>query len=93
LAADQFHYDAEVSAGMSIGGRSLAIALAKGVDPYLIDGTVNATGYAAGGLGLVLRKIQSGYVRFYAVVMLLGVVGLLGYMFYLFNTLTQGTGR
>ncbi len=92
LAADQFHYDAEVSTGMSIAGRSFALFLAKGIDPYVIDAGVNSTGYAAGGIGLILRKLQSGYVRFYAVVMLLGVVGMLGYIFYLLQATTQGMG-
>lgn len=84
LAADQFHYDAELVTGMSVGGRTVGMLLSKAVDPFLIDGTVNATGYAAGGLGLVLRKLQSGYVRFYAMVMLLGVLALVGYL--LFST-------
>lgn len=81
LAADQFHYDAELVAGMSIGGRTLGNLLDKTVDPYLVDGAVNATGYTAGGLGMLLRKLQSGYVRFYALIMLLGVLFVVGYLF------------
>ena len=82
LAADQFHYDAELMTGMSVGGRTVGLALAKGVDPFLIDGAVNATGYAAGAMGLILRKLQSGYVRFYALIMLLGVLAIVGYLLF-----------
>ena len=80
LEADQFHYDSELMTGMSVGGRTVGLALSKGVDPFLIDGTVNATGYAAGAMGLILRKLQSGYVRFYALIMLLGVLAIVGYL-------------
>ncbi|MHB8637162.1 MAG: NADH-quinone oxidoreductase subunit L [Fimbriimonadaceae bacterium] len=82
LAGDQFHFDAGLVNGVSAGGRAVGLALSRGVDPYLVDGTVNATGYAAGAMGLVLRKLQSGYVRFYALVMLLGVLAVVGYLLF-----------
>ena len=82
LAADQFHFDAELMTGMSVGGRTVGLTLSKGVDPFLIEGAVNATGYAAGAMGLILRRLQSGYVRFYALIMLLGVLAIVGYLLF-----------
>jgi NADH-quinone oxidoreductase subunit L len=44
------------------------------VDVGLIDGAVNGAGNRAQGIGGVLRKLQSGYIRSYAVWVLAGAV-------------------
>ena len=50
----------------------------KGGDVALIDGAViNGSARAVGGFASVVRLIQSGYLYWYALVMILGVVGLL----------------
>jgi len=54
-------------------------ALWKGVDAGLIDGSVNGTGRMVRGGGSILRKLQTGSVRAYAVSLFLGVVLMLGY--------------
>ena len=47
------------------------------VDENLIDGAVNGVGGAAVGSGQLLRKLQSGFVRSYAAMMLVGIALLL----------------
>jgi NADH-quinone oxidoreductase subunit L len=51
----------------------------KGVDVRVIDGAVNGVGDIVGGGSEVLRRIQTGSVRVYAVSVLLGVVLIVGY--------------
>ena len=47
------------------------------VDEKVIDGAVNSVGAATVGSGQLLRKLQSGYVRAYAAMMLAGIAILL----------------
>ncbi len=56
--------------GVNIGG-TLALITAVIVDS-LIDAIVNMVGALVRGLGIILRPLQSGYVRSYAFVMLVG---------------------
>jgi NADH-quinone oxidoreductase subunit L len=51
----------------------------RGVDAGLIDGTVNAVGLVVRGWSAVLRRMQTGSVRAYAMSFFVGVVALLGY--------------
>ncbi len=58
--------------------RIMGQGLWKGGDVALIDGAViNGSARAVGGFASVVRLIQSGYLYWYALVMILGVVGLL----------------
>ena len=57
-------------------GKGLALLSANVVDRRMIDGVVNGTGGAVARLSEGLRRLQTGYVRSYAVVFLLGVVAL-----------------
>lgn len=78
-ARNQFGYDETmVSAGVD-GGRVLGTFAWKQVDAGLIDGVVNDVGKAAAGGGMLLRLLQTGFVRTYALMMLVGVVGILAY--------------
>jgi NADH-quinone oxidoreductase subunit L len=54
-------------------------ALWRGMDAGLIDGTVNAVGLIVRGWSAVLRRLQTGSVRAYAMSFFLGVVTILGY--------------
>ena len=54
-------------------------ALWKGVDVRVIDGSVNGVGQAVARSSEILRRIQTGSVRTYAVSLFLGVVLILGY--------------
>ncbi len=54
-------------------------ALWRGVDAGVIDGAVNGTGALVRGSSSVLRRLQSGSMRTYALSLFLGVVTILGY--------------
>ena len=56
----------------------------KGVDAGVIDGAVNGTGAFVGAGSSVLRRLQTGSVRAYAVSVFLGVVTVLGYYMWRF---------
>ncbi|MCR4374388.1 MAG: NADH-quinone oxidoreductase subunit L [Acidobacteria bacterium] len=51
----------------------------KGVDAGIIDGSVNGVGLMVRGWSAVLRRVQTGSVRAYAMSIFLGVVTILGY--------------
>jgi NADH-quinone oxidoreductase subunit L len=51
----------------------------KRVDARLIDGAVNGVAETIGGMGELLRRLQTGSVRAYAASVFAGVVCVLGY--------------
>jgi NADH-quinone oxidoreductase subunit L len=51
----------------------------RGMDVRLVDGAVNTTGQIVAGFSAVLRLLQSGSVKTYAVSTFIGVVAILGY--------------
>ena len=51
----------------------------KGVDAGIVDGSVNGVGLVVRGWSAVLRRVQTGSVRAYAMSFFLGVVTILGY--------------
>jgi NADH-quinone oxidoreductase subunit L len=51
----------------------------RGVDAGLIDGTVNGVGLVVRGWSAVLRRLQTGSVRAYAMSLFVGTVMILGY--------------
>ena len=51
----------------------------RGVDAGLIDGTVNSVGFAVRGSSAVLRRLQTGSVRAYAMSLFVGVIVIVGY--------------
>jgi NADH-quinone oxidoreductase subunit L len=59
--------------------RTSAGLLWRGVDAGFIDGTVNAVGLVVRGWSTVLRRLQTGSVRAYAMSLFMGVVAMLGY--------------
>jgi NADH-quinone oxidoreductase subunit L len=54
----------------------------KGFDLGFIDGVVNGAGQFTLALGSVLRRIQVGFIRSYAAIILLGALVVLGYFIY-----------
>ncbi|NDJ59670.1 MAG: hypothetical protein GYB67_01015 [Chloroflexi bacterium] len=56
------------------GFNGIGQLLARPVDLGIIDGAVNGVGVVARWLGGLLKPIQTGYVRTYAITLLLGVV-------------------
>jgi NADH-quinone oxidoreductase subunit L len=51
----------------------------RGVDAGVIDGTVNGVGLVVRGWSAVLRRLQTGSVRAYAMSLFVGVVVIVGY--------------
>jgi NADH-quinone oxidoreductase subunit L len=51
----------------------------RGVDAGFVDGTVNGIGLAVRGWSAVLRRMQTGSVRAYAMSLFVGALGVLGY--------------
>ncbi len=80
-AAQQFRYDEMMTKTFVEGGGELGSILNK-TDKGLIDGIVNGIAWMTGFFGDVFRKFQTGNVRWYAAMMLLGGVGLLGYLWW-----------
>ncbi|MFT7724261.1 MAG: NADH-quinone oxidoreductase subunit L [Roseateles sp.] len=60
------------------GARALGTGLWKGGDGLLIDGLViNGSARAVGGIAGLVRRVQTGHLYWYALVMILGVMGLM----------------
>jgi NADH-quinone oxidoreductase subunit L len=57
--------------------RGMGRGLWKGGDQAVIDGLINGSARAVGGLGGALRLLQTGFIYWYALVMVLGVFALL----------------
>jgi NADH-quinone oxidoreductase subunit L len=57
--------------------RGVGVGLWKGGDEALIDGAINGSADGVGAMAGVLRRVQSGYLYWYAFVMILGVVALM----------------
>ncbi|MGQ0520410.1 MAG: NADH-quinone oxidoreductase subunit L [Actinomycetota bacterium] len=72
--------DALYSAVIEAPGRALAAFAAYVVDARVIDGAVNGLGALVRGGGGVLRKVQTGYVRNYALGVAFGATVLLGWV-------------
>lgn len=63
---------------LAAGARLLGMGLWKGGDGALIDGVlINGTARGIGGIASVVRLVQTGYLYWYALVMILGVIGLM----------------
>ncbi len=80
LFANGWYLDTYYSAILVTPGRAVAAFSAYVVDARLIDGIVNGAGGAVHGLANVARKVQTGFVRNYALAFLAGVVGVLVYV-------------
>jgi NADH-quinone oxidoreductase subunit L len=59
--------------------KGLGTAFWKGIDEFIIDGTVNGIAYFFGGISGLIRKMQTGFAQNYALAMVLGGVVLAGY--------------
>jgi NADH-quinone oxidoreductase subunit L len=59
------------------GARMLGTGLWKGGDQAVIDGAINGSANAVGGLAGVMRQMQTGRLYTYALVMLVGIFALL----------------
>jgi len=57
--------------------RLAGTGLWKGGDEAVIDGAINGSARAMGGLAAIGRTLQTGYLYWYALVMIMGVIGLM----------------
>ncbi len=79
LFANGWYLDSYYSAILVTPGKAVAAFSAYVLDARLIDGIVNGAGGAVHGLANAARKVQTGFVRNYALAFLVGVVGVLVY--------------
>jgi len=82
---NQMGYDKAMVDAAVEGGGMLGNFTWKQVDSEGIDGLVNGVAAGVGGLGALLRKVQSGLVRGYALMMLLGGLGIFAYLAWLLS--------
>ena len=75
-------YYVDVMLGRLVGGplRRAADWIATTFDQGVVDGAVNGVARGIGGIGGGLRRLQSGLVRQYALLVLGGAVALLVYV-------------
>ncbi|RYG26918.1 NADH-quinone oxidoreductase subunit L [bacterium] len=78
----QFGFDSLMTTAAVEGGSELAQGIGTGVERSLIDGVVNGSAGLATTFGRGLGLVQRGFIRSYALLMLIGGVALLGYMAY-----------
>ncbi|NCO32545.1 MAG: NADH-quinone oxidoreductase subunit L [Armatimonadetes bacterium CG2_30_59_28] len=79
LLYNKYYVDEIYDRLMISQGHALSRFLANVFDAHFIDGVVNGVAKVVGGVGEVLKKCQTGYVRNYALTMAAGVVAILLY--------------
>jgi NADH-quinone oxidoreductase subunit L len=79
LFANGWYVDDYYSAILVTPGKAVAAFSAYVLDARFIDGIVNGAGGAVRRLADAARKVQTGFVRNYALAFLVGVVGVLVY--------------
>jgi NADH-quinone oxidoreductase subunit L len=79
LVANGWYLDDYYSAILVTPGKAVAAFSAYVLDARFIDGIVNGAGGAVRRLADAARKVQTGFVRNYALAFLVGVVGVLVY--------------
>jgi len=77
LLVNKYYLDWFNEQVIAAGARLVGTGLWKGGDQALIDGTINGSARGIGGLAATMGRWQSGRLYQYALVMLLGVFGLL----------------
>lgn len=77
---ESWYYDRAVSDFMGGPGRKAFDWVTYWFDRYIIDGAVNGMGRLVRGIGGRTRRIQTGYVRNYALTVAIGVVLLVGFV-------------
>lgn len=80
VLSNAWYIDQVYDSAIARPGSAVAVGFDEVVDPKIIDGAVGGLGVLVFRSSQVLRKVQSGYVRSYALVISLGVVLLLGYV-------------
>ncbi len=80
---DKYFLDDLNQAVFAKGARVLGTGLWKGADQGLIDGlVVNGSTRVVAWFSATVRQVQSGYIYHYAFAMILGLIGLIGWILY-----------
>lgn len=77
LARNDFYQD-DVNDGLLVAPGALLVRGTVGADDAVVDGGANGLGSLVAGLSGTLRHLQNGFVRSYALTMLIGIVAILG---------------
>jgi len=75
-------YDAVIINPINVGSRE---GLWKIFDVKVVDGLVNGLARATSGVGDIARRMQAGFVRGYAAIILLGALLVIGYFVFNFS--------
>jgi len=75
-----WYYDAAVSSFVGGPGKAAFSAIAT-FDSKVVDGAVNGSGIGVRSLSGVMRKLQSGFVRSYSLIIGIGVIAILVWFF------------
>ncbi len=75
---------------LAAGARLLGMGLWKGGDGMVIDGAINGAARGIGGIASVVRLVQTGYLYWYALVMILGVIGLMTWQLWPYLSVALG---
>jgi NADH-quinone oxidoreductase subunit L len=77
LSKNKFYFD-EIYRALVVGPLERLAAVLAWLDQHGVDALVDAVGAVPRAIGATLRPLQGGLVQFYAVLMILGVLALLG---------------
>ncbi len=78
LLDNKYYLDAFNEKFIAAGARMLGTGLWKGGDVGFIDGAlINGSARGIGGIAQLVRRVQNGYLYWYALVMILGVISLM----------------
>ena len=80
LFGHAYYYDDGISRAVDGPVRGFAGWLARVFDAKIIDGAVNGVGWLVRETSLGFRKLQTGFVRNYALGIVLGTVAVLAYL-------------
>jgi NADH-quinone oxidoreductase subunit L len=81
ILADAWRYDSAVSSLVGGPGKAAFNALAL-FDAQVVDGAVNGAGIVTRSTSGVVRKVQTGFVRSYAVILSIGVLLVLAWFLF-----------
>jgi NADH-quinone oxidoreductase subunit L len=77
LLENKYYFDWFNENVLARAARGLGAGLWKGGDEAMIDGAINGSARMMGGLAALGRQLQTGYLYWYALVMIMGVIGLM----------------
>ena len=91
ILENKYYFDWFNEKVLAAGARLLGTGLWKGGDAAIIDGVlINGTARGVGGIASIVRLVQTGYLYWYALVMILGVLGLMTWQLWPYLSATLG---